>query len=314
MVCWICRLLDPIPSPVAHADFAALEWEPLLALVSRVCRFACGPRRRFSTLHPSTDEEWITRQHQLTGEVRLLLEEQVSIPLGGLFDPTQLADKAQIPGAALEAGELQAVARLANDVASWQSLLQAPPARLVGKLPGLSALSSTLDGEPAPAGGIHRAQDSAGWLAGRRCIARAGPHSPRAGAPAAPDRRVASRRSAQAVVRRCNAGRSHHDSRRPLRDSRAQRVEAAHRGVVHGASSSGQTVYVEPLETIEQNNELVRLFEEEQAEIHRIFVALTRQVAAMPGRWSKGRACWRWSTACWPAPGLPATTIASRRD
>ena len=48
--------------------------------------------------------------------------------------------------------------------------------------------------------------------------------------------------------------------------------------MVHGASSSGQTVYVEPLETIEQNNELVRLIEEEQAEIHRIFVALTRQV------------------------------------
>jgi len=37
-------------------------------------------------------------------------------------------------------------------------------------------------------------------------------------------------------------------------------------------------VYVEPLETIEQNNELVRLIEEEQAEIHRIFVSLTRQV------------------------------------
>ncbi|MGB0063292.1 MAG: Smr/MutS family protein, partial [Terracidiphilus sp.] len=36
---------------------------------------------------------------------------------------------------------------------------------------------------------------------------------------------------------------------------------------------------VEPLETIEQNNELVRLIEEEQEEIHRIFVALTRQVA-----------------------------------
>ena len=56
--------------------------------------------------------------------MRLLLEEQVSIPLGGLFDPTQLAAKAQIAGAALEAAELQAVARLANDVAAWQALLQ----------------------------------------------------------------------------------------------------------------------------------------------------------------------------------------------
>src|ERR1019366_2209797 len=60
----------------------------------------------------------------------------------------------------------------------------------------------------------------------------------------------------------------------PVRSELKRRVA----GVVHGASSSGQTVYVEPLETIEQNNELVRLIEEEQAEIHRIFVALTRQV------------------------------------
>ncbi len=98
-------LLDPIPSPVEHADFAALEWEPLLLLVAG---FAASPvgRNAILGLKPSTDEEWITRQHQLTGEVRLLLEEQVSIPLGGLFDPTQLADKAKIPGAALEANEL----------------------------------------------------------------------------------------------------------------------------------------------------------------------------------------------------------------
>ena len=60
----------------------------------------------------------------------------------------------------------------------------------------------------------------------------------------------------------------------PVRSEFKRRIS----GVIHGASSSGQTVYVEPLETIEQNNELVRLIEEEQAEIHRIFVALTRQV------------------------------------
>ncbi len=47
-------------------------------------------------------------------------------------------------------------------------------------------------------------------------------------------------------------------------------------GVIHGSSSSGQTVFVEPLETIEQNNELVRLLDEEQSEIHRILIAMTR--------------------------------------
>src|ERR1700733_3054422 len=112
-------LLDPIPSPVEHADLSALEWEPLLALVAGYAASPVG-RAAILALHPSTDEEWIERQHRLSGEARLLLEEQVSIALGGLFDPTQLAAKARIPDAALEAAELQSIARLANDVASWQ--------------------------------------------------------------------------------------------------------------------------------------------------------------------------------------------------
>ena len=111
------HLLPPGPSPVRHADLAALEWEPLLALVAG---FAASPvgREAILALHPSTDEEWIGRQHRLAGEARLLLEEQVSIPLAGLFDPTQLAAKAQIAGATLKAAELQSVARLANDAAA----------------------------------------------------------------------------------------------------------------------------------------------------------------------------------------------------
>ncbi|MGQ9917064.1 MAG: endonuclease MutS2, partial [Bryobacteraceae bacterium] len=40
-------------------------------------------------------------------------------------------------------------------------------------------------------------------------------------------------------------------------------------GVVHGSSGSGHTLFLEPLETIELNNELVRLQEEELREVHR---------------------------------------------
>lgn len=136
-------LLDPIPSPVEHADLVALEWEPLLRLVSGFAASAIG-RDGVLALRPSTDASWIAHQHRLTGELRLLLGEQVSIPLGGLFDPTELAAKARIPEAALESGELQAVARLANDIAAWQALVQSPPARVVGKLAGLSELSAGL--------------------------------------------------------------------------------------------------------------------------------------------------------------------------
>jgi DNA mismatch repair protein MutS2 len=49
-------------------------------------------------------------------------------------------------------------------------------------------------------------------------------------------------------------------------------------GVIHGASSSGHTLFVEPLETIDLNNELVRLTEEEAQEVHRILRELTARL------------------------------------
>jgi DNA mismatch repair protein MutS2 len=49
-------------------------------------------------------------------------------------------------------------------------------------------------------------------------------------------------------------------------------------GVIHAASSSGHTLFVEPLETIDLNNELVRLKDEESAEVHRILLELTARL------------------------------------
>jgi len=271
-------LVDPIPSKVKNADVAALEWEPLLALVAGFVSSPVG-REAILVLHPSMDEEWIGRQHLLVGEVRLLLEEQVSIPLGGLFDPTQLAAKAQIAGAALEAAELQAVARLANDVASWQALLREPPARLAGKLPGLSGLSSALTASLRPlAETIERKIQPDGSLADD-----ASPELRRIRREQERQQRVIEE-SLRAALRKLSGEGATQDDVITIRGERfviPVRSELKRRvtGVIHGASSSGQTVYVEPLETIEQNNELVRLIEEEQEEIHRIFVALTRQVA-----------------------------------
>ena len=211
--------------------------------------------------------------------MRLILEEQFSIPLGGLFDPTQLAAKAQIAGAALEAAELQSIARLANDVASWQALLREPPARLAGKLPGLSELSASLTTSLRPlAESIERKIQPDGSLADD-----ASPELSRIRREQERQQRVIEE-SLRAALRKLSAENATQDDVITIRGERfviPVRAELKRRvtGVIHGASSSGQTVYVEPLETIEQNNELVRLIEEEQAEIHRIFVALTRQVA-----------------------------------
>jgi DNA mismatch repair protein MutS2 len=60
----------------------------------------------------------------------------------------------------------------------------------------------------------------------------------------------------------------------PIVTGRERRVD----GVIHGSSGSGATVFVEPLETIELNNELVRLHEEELREVHRLLREFTARM------------------------------------
>lgn len=60
----------------------------------------------------------------------------------------------------------------------------------------------------------------------------------------------------------------------PVISGRQRRIE----GVIHGSSGSGHTLFVEPLETIELNNELVRLTEEELREVHRILREMTARL------------------------------------
>src|ERR1700681_853435 len=56
-------------------------------------------------------------------------------------------------------------------------------------------------------------------------------------------------------------------------------VKAEHRsgipGIVHGTSTSGASLFLEPLSTVEINNEIVALEEQEGEEVRRILLALT---------------------------------------
>ena len=45
-------LLDPIPSPVVHADVAALEWEHLLALVAGFAASSVGRAAILAAISP----------------------------------------------------------------------------------------------------------------------------------------------------------------------------------------------------------------------------------------------------------------------
>ena len=62
----------------------------------------------------------------------------------------------------------------------------------------------------------------------------------------------------------------------PVKSDHRARVN----GVAHGYSSSGATAFVEPLETIEANNELQALHEAEAREIWKILAGLTEELRA----------------------------------
>src|SRR5207245_9190735 len=60
----------------------------------------------------------------------------------------------------------------------------------------------------------------------------------------------------------------------PVRSDHRGRIQ----GVAHGFSSSGATVFIEPIETIETNNELQALREAELQEIAKILFALSEEL------------------------------------
>lgn len=61
-------------------------------------------------------------------------------------------------------------------------------------------------------------------------------------------------------------------------------INASHKrrlpGIIHGISQTGTTVYIEPAEIIETNNELALLKNEEQREIYRILESLTAEIGS----------------------------------
>jgi DNA mismatch repair protein MutS2 len=228
---------------------------------------------------PSSDREWIGQQHAVADEARVLLVQGLSPSLGGLFDPELILSKARISGAALDSDELRAVLALIDDIASWETKIAEVPEETLEAIPLLLDGMKSLEGSQLPSllKSLRVRMNPDGTL-----TEDASPELKRI-------RREIDRQQRQIeeslrhALRKLSEGGSAQDDLITIRGERfviPVKAEMKRRvqGVVHGASSSGQTVFLEPLETIEHNNELVRLLDEEQSEIHRIYLAITREI------------------------------------
>lgn len=259
-----------------HASARVLEFDSLREMLGAYAGSPLG-KARVAALAPATDREWIERQHRLTAEVRAFWRSGGRFEFSGLQDLGELLEKSRIEGAALEIDELRAVVTLADRAAQWRSIGLDPPATLRDGWPEIEALSRNVQDFSTLLGYFRNKILPDGTLDDK-----ASPELARVRREIEKQRR-AIQESLRGYLRRLAEGGAVQDELITIRGERfviPVKTEQKNRvkGVVHGASSSGQTVFVEPLETIEQNNELVRLLEEELAEIHRILLEMTRRV------------------------------------
>jgi DNA mismatch repair protein MutS2 len=265
-----------VPNPLKHTSSRLLEFEALRELLQGYASSPLG-QRRIAELTPSLDRAWIETQQQFTTEIREFRRVGGRFEFTGLPEVAKLIEKSRIAGAALETSEIRDIVLVADRAAEWREIVRQPPTAMRLEWTAINALSAGI-------------QDFTGFLRTFRnkilpdgtLDDRASPELGRIRREIEKQRRLI-QESLRGYLRRLAEGGAVQDELITIRGERfviPVKVEQKRRvqGVVHGVSSSGQTVFVEPLETIEQNNELVRLFDEEQAEIHRILLEMTRSV------------------------------------
>jgi DNA mismatch repair protein MutS2 len=262
---------------------AVLEFEPLRQLLSRYTFSPLG-RRELEKLGPHTDSGRLASDLAECGEaigyLRLAARPQpasrgaaIRIDFSGLPELEAAVHKLRIEGASLDPKEIYDLFTLLDRAADAKSVLSAAAERFprlgarAQTIGDFRALLKDLEGKILPDGTV---ADNASVALGRlrRDIER---------------QKKAIQESLERFLRVHREEGVLQEEFVTIRNERfVVPVIAGQKrkldGVIHGASSSGHTLFIEPLETIDLNNELVRLIEEEAREVHRILLELTARL------------------------------------
>jgi len=259
-----------------HNAARVLEFDALRELLRAYASSPLG-HAKIAELAPSTDSAWIVQQQEFTAEVREFRRVGGRFDFSALLDVTRLIEKARITDATLDSPEIRDVLLLVDRAAEWREIALHPPANMRTEWQRIQTLSAAVPDFTEFLRYFRNKIEPDGTLEDR-----ASPDLARIRREIEKQRRGI-QESLRGYLRRLSEGGAVQDELITIRGERFVipiKIEQKRRvqGVVHGASSSGQTVFVEPLETIEQNNELVRLLDEELAEIHRILLEMTRRI------------------------------------
>src|ERR1700675_2598016 len=236
-----------------------LEFDKLRELLR--LRTTCAPgRRAVNALEPGMERAALESAFALIREAGDWLRAGRELGFGALADPQGWLERIEGPGMALEAGEILAAASL-RESGEWRRQQLREEA---AKFPLLAARAASV-------GDFRDVQ-----AAIRRCVLPNGEISDDASATlrriraSITETRETIQKNLKQILRVRNAEEG--EDYVTLRNDRfVIPVRAEHRrsfpGVVHGASATGQTVFMEPFETVESNNQLVKISEDEAREI-----------------------------------------------
>ncbi len=252
-----------------------LEFDKLRELLR--LRTTCAPgRRAVNGLEPGMERAALESAFALIREAREWLRAGRELGFGALADPQDWLERIEGPGMALEPGEFLDAASLL-ETGGW---LRQQFREEAGKFPLLAARAASV-------GDFRDVQ-----AAIRRCVLPNGEISDDASSTlrriraSITETRETIQKNLKQILRARNAQAG--EDYVTLRNDRfVIPVRAEQRrslpGVIHGASATGQTVFMEPFETVEANNQLVQLAEDQAAEIGRILRELTEKLQIMRG-------------------------------
>ena len=253
--------------------FNTLEYHQLLALIRRNAQTEAG-QARVEKLSPAASVEHLQRELAALAECVRLRGRGVNWSFNSFSDPAETIARLHVEGATLDPLAILQTARLCEEAMSARAAILAERENapvlweLVESLPrDLNSLVARISNKILPTGELDdRASPELAQIRHDITTLRS---------------RIT--RSLEGLMRR--SAEAIQDELVTIRNDRfVIPVKADHRGrvhgVAHGYSSSGATAFVEPLETIEANNELQSLHEAEAREIARILFSLSDDLRA----------------------------------
>ena len=251
--------------------FRILEFDELRALIRHGAQTPMG-QARAAALRPFESVAELEKELAAVAECVELRKRGGTWTFGELDDPAEKLALLRVEGTILEPAAMLEIKSLADHAMSARASIlaerQASPVlwSLVERLPvELNRLSARIGNKILPSGELDdRASPELARI--RHDIARL---------------RARITRMLESLMRK--SGEAIQDELVTIRNDRfVIPVKSDHRarvnGVAHGYSSSGATAFIEPLETIDANNELQALHEAEAREIYKILFGLSQEV------------------------------------